>query len=254
MVTRRDLVAFLDEVLAPPAGLEDSARNGLQVEGAQSVRRVVFGVDACMALFEAALAWGAQAVVVHHGLFWGAGWGSVTGCDAARLRALLGAGINLYASHLPLDCHPRVGHNAVIARRLKLLDTEPFGLYHGIRIGCRGRLPEPMPLTRLAGEVETALETRCRILDAGRSDPVSSVAVVSGGGADLVSQCPDAGAQCLLTGELTHAAVHPAREAATPILAAGHYATEVWGLRALMAELQTSLPVECRFIDLPTGC
>jgi len=253
MISRRDLVTFLDDLLRPPAELRDSSRNGLQVEGTESIHRVAFGVDACMALFQAAAAWDAQAVVVHLGLFWHVGYQRVIGSDATRLRVLLGAGLNLYASHVPLDCHPRIGNNAVIAQRLGLLETGPFGLYGGIAIGRKGRLPQALSLAALAALTETALETTCRTLDAGSTQPVSVVGVVSGGGADLVSQCPGAGVHCLLTGELTHAAVHPAREAGTPILAAGHYATEVWGLRALMANLQAACPVECRFIPLPTG-
>jgi dinuclear metal center YbgI/SA1388 family protein len=254
MVTRRELVAFLDELLRPPAELKDSSRNGLQVEGTDGIHRVAFGVDASLALFQAAAAWDAQAIVVHHGLFWHDGYSRVVGAEAARLRVLLGAGLNLYASHVPLDCHPRVGNNAVIARRLGLLEIEPFGFYGGVPIGCQGRLPEPMTLGALASHIQTTLEAACRVLDAGCVQPVATLGVVSGGGADLVSQCPAAGVHCLLTGELTHAAFHPAHEAATPIVAAGHYATEVWGLRALMIEVQAACPVECRFFDLPTGC
>ena len=254
MVNRHDLVAFLDDLLRPPPELKDSSRNGLQVEGTDSIRRVAFGVDASLALFQAAAAWDAQAIVVHHGLFWHDGYSRVLGADAARLRVLLGAGLNLYASHVPLDCHPRVGNNAVIARRLGLLEIEPFGLYGGVSIGCKGRLPEPLPLAALVRHIETSIEAPCRLLDAGCVQPLARIGVVSGGGADLVSQCPAAGVHCLLTGELTHAAFHPAHEAATPIVAAGHYATEVWGLRALLVEVQAALPVECRFLDLPTGC
>jgi dinuclear metal center YbgI/SA1388 family protein len=254
MVTRRELVTFLDDLLRAPPELKDSSQNGLQVEGAEALHRVVFGVDASLALFQAALAWDAQAVIVHHGLFWHDGFARLLGADAARLRVLLSAGINLYASHVPLDCHPRLGNNAVIAARLGLLETEPFGMYGGIAIGCKGKLPEALPVASLAARVEVALETTCRVLEVGVSGPLTTVGIVSGGGADLVSQCPAAGVACLVTGELTHQCVHPAWEAATPVIAAGHYATEVWGLRALMAELQAALPVHCRFIDLPTGC
>jgi dinuclear metal center YbgI/SA1388 family protein len=253
MVSRTDLVAFLDRLLQPPPSLKDPSRNGLQVEGADTIHRVAFGVDACLALFQAAAEWQAHAIIVHHGLFWQEGYHRVVGNDAARLRTLLGAHISLYASHVPLDCHPRLGNNAVIAQRLGLLAVEPFGLYGGIPIGCKGRLPAALSLADLARHAEVTIEAPCRTLAAGPSRPLSTVGVVSGGGADLVSQCPEAGVQCLITGEMAHAAVHPAYEAATPIIAAGHYATEVWGLRALMAELQTALPIECRFIDLPTG-
>jgi dinuclear metal center YbgI/SA1388 family protein len=254
MVTRHELVTYLDDLLRPPPELKDASRNGLQVEGTDAVHRVAFGVDASLALFQAAAAWDAQALVVHHGLFWQEGFARVVGAEAARLRVLLSSGINLYASHVPLDCHPRVGNNAVIAGRLGLSGIEPFGVYGGIPIGCKGTLPEPLTLPALAARVEAALETSCRLLEAGASGPLATVGVVSGGGADLVSQCPAAGVACLVTGELTHQCVHPAWEAATPVIAAGHYATEVWGLRALLAELQAALPVTCRFLDIPTGC
>jgi dinuclear metal center YbgI/SA1388 family protein len=253
MVTRRELVTFLDDLLRPPAELKDSSRNGLQVEGTDAVHRVAFGVDASLALFQAAAAWDAQAIVVHHGLFWHEGFSRVLGAEAARLRLLLGAGLNLYASHVPLDCHPRLGNNAVIASRLGLLDVEPFGIYGGIAIGYKGKLAAAAPIAVLADHVAVALETTCRVLEAGSSGPLASVGIISGGGADLVSQCPAAGVACLITGELTHQCVHPAWEAATPVIAAGHYATEVWGLRALMAALQGALPVQCRFLNLPTG-
>jgi dinuclear metal center YbgI/SA1388 family protein len=253
MVTRRELVTFLDDLLRPPAELKDSSRNGLQVEGTDAVHRVAFGVDASLALFQAAAAWDAQAIVVHHGLFWHEGFSRVLGAEAARLRLLLGAGLNLYASHVPLDCHPRLGNNAVIASRLGLLDVEPFGIYGGIAIGYKGKLATAVPIAVLADHVAVALETTCRVLVAGSSGPLASVGIISGGGADLVSQCPAAGVACLITGELTHQCVHPAWEAATPVIAAGHYATEVWGLRALMAALQAALPVQCRFLNLPTG-
>ena len=253
MVTRRELVTWLDDLLRPPPELKDSSRNGLQVEGTDALHRIAFGVDASLALFQAAAAWDAQAVIVHHGMFWHDGFSRVVGAEAARLRVLLGAGINLYASHVPLDCHPRLGNNAVIAGRLGLREIEPFGVYGGIAIGCKGKLPEAMPVDLLASHVGMALEATCRVLDAGSSGPLLTVGVISGGGADLVSQCPAAGVECLITGELTHQCVHPAWEAATPVIAAGHYATEVWGLRALMAALQSALPVHCCFLDLPTG-
>jgi putative NIF3 family GTP cyclohydrolase 1 type 2 len=155
---------------------------------------------------------------------------------------------------VPLDCHPRIGNNAVIAGRLGLKEPEPFGLYGGIPIGWKGRLPQPLDLPSLAALVGKALEAPCRVVEAGPADPIAAVGIISGGGADLVTQCPAAGVQCLITGEVTHACVHLAWECATPVVAAGHYATEVWGLRALMADLQLALPVQCRFIDLPTGC
>ncbi|MBN2449132.1 MAG: Nif3-like dinuclear metal center hexameric protein [Lentisphaeria bacterium] len=253
MMSLTELVRTLDERLPAPAGLHDPSNNGLQVEGTPQVERVAFGVDASIALFREAAAWGAHVIMVHHGLSWGTGFTRILGPDAQRLKILLENNISLYASHIPLDCNPRLGNNAVILRRLGLKPDVPFGAYAGVPIGFQAPLPRPMTLKHLAQIVNKALETSCRVLTARENPTLRTVAVVSGGGADMVSQCRDAGIDCLITGEIAHQNVHPAWEAGIPILAAGHYTTETWGLKTVLQELEQTLPLACRFIDLPTG-
>lgn len=252
MVTRKALTTYLDGLLRLPPGGHDSSNNGLQVEGRAAVRRIVFGVDACLALFECAAKAGADFIVVHHGLSWGDNQRYLTGCRARRLEALFANGISLYASHLPLDAHPDIGHNAVIARRLGLSRVRPFFPYGSMDIGRCGDLPKPLPLHRLKQKVDEALNTETDVLRAG-SPVARRVGVVSGGGADAVEACVQQGCDCLVTGEYGHQHYHAVMELGVNVLAAGHYRSEMPGLEALMARLQARFKVPCEFIDLPTG-
>ncbi|OPZ24130.1 MAG: putative GTP cyclohydrolase 1 type 2 [Lentisphaerae bacterium ADurb.BinA184] len=250
---RAEIVRFLDDLLRPPPACEDSSRNGLQVEGRPEVRRIAFGVDACQALFDAAVAESADFVVVHHGLIWGGGLRDVAGINARRLGTLLGHGISLYASHLPLDMHPEVGHNAEIARRLDLRGRQPFFEYGGVPIGCQGELPTPHSLPELRALVERHLRTETRALPFG-PDTVRRVGIVSGGGGDAIAAAAEAGLDGLITGEVGHANYHVARENRLHVIAAGHYRSEIPGLECLMARLRERFGVAGVFLDLPTGC
>lgn len=252
MVTRERLVAFLDGFLRTPAGCHDPSNNGLQVEGRAPVARVVFGVDASRALIVAAAAAQADFIVVHHGMSWRDNLRTLTGYQAERLRLLFAAGLSLYAVHLPLDAHPELGNNAVIAARLGLVDTAPFFEYDGLDIGILGTLPEPLPRDVLVAQVGDVLGAQTQVLAFG-PERIARVGVVSGGGADAIEACAAADCQCLVTGEFGHSNVHVAAEVGMTVIAAGHYRTEVWGVQAVMARLQAELPVTCQFIDLPTG-
>lgn len=250
METRNRLVTFLDALLLPAEA--DPSNNGLQVEGAAEVRRAIFAVDASQELFDAAVAAKADFIAVHHGLSWRDNLKYLTGLSAARLRLLLGHGISLYASHLPLDAHPEVGNNAVLARDLGLADLEPFFEYAGVEIGCCGAWPQPRQLEQVAATIRAELDTDTRVYDFGGRE-VRRVGVVSGGGADAVFTCRKRHLDCLLTGEFGHEQYHSARELRVSVIAAGHYATETGGIRAVMERVQTEFSLDCSFVDLPTG-
>lgn len=253
MVLRTDLVEYLDTLLTPEQPCEDSSNNGLQVSGGDEVERIVFGVDACLGLFLEAAERDADLVVVHHGLSWGKGVRYFTGRTADRLRVLFANGMSLYASHLPLDAHPEVGNNAVIARKLGLSSIKPFARYGGLLIGWEAELEEPEARAEFAKRVEQALAAPVTVLPAG-SERVRRVGVVSGGAADMVEECAERGIDTLVTGELGHMHVHPARECQVNVIVAGHYRTEVCGVQALMERVQIDFPgVKCEFVDLPTG-
>lgn len=247
---RDALVSYLDTYL-DVAGWSDKSLNGLQVEGAERVRRVALATDTALATIAMAAEAGAQMLVAHHGLFWGR-VEPVTGPMRARLAALLRAELSLYVSHLPLDAHPAVGNNAVLARLLELEDLEPFGRWGDRAIGVLGRLPEVVGRAALAARLEALLGARPDVLAFG-GDTIRRVAVVSGAAADLVAEAAAAGADAFLTGETSHTAYHQARERRMNVVFAGHYATETLGVRALGDHLVDRFGVEAVFLDAPTG-
>ena len=251
MISRNELVGFIDELVPPLPGVDDSSNNGLQVEGVKNVGRVVFGVDACEALFTAAVESDADFIVVHHGLSWGDSLKYLQDITANRLRILFANGVSLYASHLPLDANCEVGHNAEIARRLEFRNVTPAFEYHGAFIGQLGELGESVTLDDLAKKIEDELGGTCTGWGFG-THKIRRVGVVSGGGADAIPEAAKRGVDCLVTGEVTHQHYHLMREYELNVIAAGHYATEKPGLEAVMGRISQHFDVECGFVELPT--
>jgi dinuclear metal center YbgI/SA1388 family protein len=243
------LVAYLDALLDARRG-RDYGPNGLQVEGRERVARVAVGVSACEELFERAAAAGADAVLVHHGLFWEGLPLTLTGYRYRRIAALVRSGMSLIAYHLPLDRHPELGNNAVAARLFGLQAIEPFGVHEGLPIGCKGLFNPPLP----AGE----LVARCRHLFSrdpvaflAGPDPVVSFGLISGGAQGEFLQAIAEGLDAYLTGEVSEWVMNVAREARVHYLAAGHYATERLGVQAVGAHLRERFGLEVEFIDVP---
>lgn len=249
-LSRAELVAHLDAFLAIGAWSE-RALNGLQVEGAEAVTRIALATDAALATIALAAEAGAQALIVHHGLFWGA-VEPVAGPHRVRLAALLDADLTLYAAHLPLDAHPVVGNNAVLADLLDLRERAPFGRVGAQTIGFCGELPMPLERAALAARLEALLEARPDVLAFGPAT-VARVAIVSGEGSEFIAEAAAAGADALITGETSHIAWHRAREHDLNVFFAGHYATETLGVQALGRHLAERFGVETVFLDAPTG-
>ncbi len=249
-VARDTLVAWLDEYLEVGAW-SDKAFNGLQVEGRGTVTTVATAVDAALATFAMAEEAGAELLLVHHGLFWGS-VEPVAGPLRERLAALLDSGLSLYAAHLPLDAHPEIGNNAILAELLEFEDREPFGQWDGEAIGVRGRLRDPATREDLAGRLEALLGARPDVLPFG-PDRIERVGVVSGDAASLVSEASSAGLDAFVTGETSHVAWHAAREHGINLFFAGHYATETVGVRALGERVSAVFGVDVVFLDAPTG-
>jgi len=248
---RDALVAWLDALLET-ARFRDSSVNGLQVEGADEVQRVAVATDACIETIEGALAAGAELLIVHHGLLWGA-CEPLRGAFGRRVRAAVRGGLNVYASHLPLDAHPEVGNNAELARLLGLQGLRPWGRYREQEIGLCGSLPEPLSRQALVERLTTVVAGPVRLLPFG-PEPLERVAVVSGGAADLLPQAVAEGLHALVTGEPAHSAFHVAREGAVSVLFGGHYATETLGVRALARRIEREHGLPWVFLDHPTGC
>ena len=230
---------------------EDYSNNGLQVEASSEVEKVAFAVDACKDCIDAAADAGAQLLVVHHGISWGPGFRRIVGTDAARFSAMFGRGVSLFAMHLPLDAHRTLGNNAVIADRLGLVDRQPFCEVRGLKIGVSGSPSTKMSLAEFDALVKAKISNSTLVLD-NTGGRISRVAVVSGQCSDFFSVCAENGIDCVLTGEVLHQHYHSAREYGVSVIAAGHYETETWGVRALQAEI-SRLGLETIFIDAPTG-
>ncbi|MEJ2152284.1 MAG: Nif3-like dinuclear metal center hexameric protein [Gemmatimonadota bacterium] len=230
---------------------EDSSMNGLQVEGGPTVDRVALATDAALATFSLAAEAGAQLLIVHHGLFWGQPI-AVTGTHRSRLATLLDNGVSLYAAHLPLDAHPEVGNNAVLAGMLGLIEQRPFGRYGGREIGVMGRLPQILSRADLAARIEALLGSPPDVLPFGQ-DSIDALAIVTGGAAEMVPEAAQSGVDAFVTGESSHIAWHVAREHRMNLVYGGHYATETLGVRALGDHLADRFGVETVFLDSPTG-
>ncbi|MYA64224.1 MAG: Nif3-like dinuclear metal center hexameric protein [Gemmatimonadetes bacterium] len=248
--TLAEIVGFLDEYLDVDRFPDyPNALNGLQVDGPEQVGRFAVAVDASEAVIEAARDW-ADLLIVHHGLFWG-GLQPLTGPHFRRIGLLVESGTAVYSAHLPLDGHPEVGNAAVLARKLGFASLEPFGEYQGTHIGCRGTL-EATPLADLAAALSVLTGDRVRTLPGG-ADTVTRVGIVTGGGASRLHEAAARELDVLITGEASHHHAIEAVELGVSVLLGGHYATEVWGVKAVMDLLENRFGIEGRFVDSPTG-
>lgn len=242
---RNDLVAYLDEFLAA-AAFRDYCPNGLQVEGRDHVDVIVTGVTASADLLDAAVAAGADAVLVHHGYFWKGEDPRITGMRRRRLASLLTHGISLLAYHLPLDAHPDIGNNAMLARRLDLAIEGRFGEQD---IGAYGVLGEPLRLEEFAARIASRLD-RQPLLIGDPERPVRRIAWCTGAAQGYFEQAAALGVDVYVTGEASEQTFHVARESGVAFIAAGHHATERYGIEALGAHLAARFGLSQRFIDL----
>jgi len=243
------LVAHLDRYLDAGAG-RDYAPNGLQVEGRSEVGRLVTGVSASEELLAQAVARGADAVLVHHGLFWEGMPRVLTGPMRRKVALLLRHEISLLGYHLPLDRHPEVGNNAVAARALGLVDLAPFALHEGLPTGFSGRFPAPVAATELVARCRGLFRQEPLAFLAG-PDPLTTVGIVSGGAQREVHQAIAAGLDAYVTGEATEWVMATARENRIHYLAVGHHAGERLGVLALGEHLTRELGLEVTFVDVP---
>jgi dinuclear metal center YbgI/SA1388 family protein len=244
------IIAALDELLEP-AAFRDLGPNGLQVPGAADVRRVVTGVSARRALIERAIELDAELVLVHHGLFWDFHPTGLTPVLAERLRLLFRHDVSLAGYHLPLDAHPVVGNNAILAERLGCERHEAFGEVNGVAIGRTGTFgPDGVTAEQLFARVREVTGREPTVF-AGGSERVRRIGIVSGSAADLLPAAIAAGLDAFLTGEPREHVMADALEGGIHFIAAGHYATETFGIRALGDWLADRFGVEHHWVDLP---
>jgi dinuclear metal center YbgI/SA1388 family protein len=245
------LCAHLDALLRP-ADFRDYAPNGLQVPGPGEVRAVVTGVSAHEALFERAAAQEADLVLVHHGLFWDGAPRALDAPMARKLKLLFDHDMALAAYHLPLDAHQELGNNASLARALGATAWEPFAPHRGAPIGVAARLGgDGMAPAELVARVGVAVGGREPLAFLDGPERVRTIGIVSGAAADHVHDAIALGLDAFLTGEPAERVMAVARENAIHFLAAGHHATETFGVRRLGEELAERFGVRHVFVDVP---
>jgi dinuclear metal center YbgI/SA1388 family protein len=248
MTSRQDLLQAFDTLLAPER-FKDYGPNGLQVEGRASVGKIVSGVTASRALIEAAIARKADALFVHHGLFWRGQDGRVTGWMKQRLALLLAHDINLYAYHLPLDAHPQLGNNAQLGAVLGLQADARFGEQELGWLGARSDGAAFADGEALAAHVRQALGRPVTCVP-GAAGPIRRIAWCTGGAQSYFEAAIAAGAQAFLTGEISEPQAHYARECGVTFLACGHHATERYGAPAVAGHVAQELGIAHEFVDI----
>ena len=246
-----ELVTYLDSYLRI-AEFADYGPQGLQVEAEnESIEKIAIAVDSAPPVIAAAAAWGADMLLVHHGLFWGPTQ-NIAGPLGRRVRGLLNAHMHLYAAHLALDGHDMVGNNAVLAQMFAVKVEEWWCTPKNQPIGVMGGVPDGTTLTSLTAAVGDKLGVEPRVLAHG-PESVNRVAIISGFGANKIDGAAALGADTFLTGETSHAQFYDASDYGLNVIYAGHYATETVGVKALGAHLVEKYGVETQFFDFPTG-
>lgn len=245
--TLRDLVRHCDRELRA-AAFRDYCPNGLQVEGCATVQRLACAVTANQSVLDAAVTWGADALLVHHGYFWRGEAAPVVGMKRRRLATLLAADMSLLAYHLPLDAHPSLGNNARLGALLGIGEVAPLDPESADGVGNLGAWPAPRPLAAVRAQL-AALTGREPLLVGDGERSVSRVAWCTGAAQAFIDRAAAAGAQLYISGEISEQTVHSAREQGIAYLAAGHHATERYGVQALAASLAERFALQWQFLD-----
>ena len=254
MVLRKTLTTYLEETFQVGV-TPDVSYNGLQFEGRKSIAKIVTGVDGTVDFFAEAVRRKADFALVHHGIFWKGGeWRTIDVYAQEILRILMKGNLNLYAIHLPLDLHPELGNNAQIARALGVTVDDPFGQFLKQKIGVLGHFPAPISVAAFKKKIRKAIGPVITHLDFGK-ERIRNIGIVSGGGWDSVTDplVAEGKVDAILTGEIIHQGVASCRQRKIHLLSAGHYATEVFGVRATGEALAEKFGIEHEFLDMPTG-
>lgn len=248
MALMSDMLSYCEQLLQPEQ-FNDYAPNGLQVEGNEEVSTLVTGVTACEALIDAAIELKADALLVHHGYFWRGESPVITGMKRARLAKLLVHNINLIGYHLPLDAHLEVGNNSQLASVLGIDVADRFALSDGTLLGFLSHFDTPRPADQFAAHVAQCLG-REPLHIAGTQAPIHTLAWCTGAAQDAIELANASGANAFLTGEVSERTVHEAREMGMHFFAAGHHATERYGVQALGALLAEQFQLTHHFVDI----
>lgn len=247
---RDELVRYLDDYLKI-GEIRDYGPQGLQIEGRAEIQKLVGMVDAHQPCVEAALAAGADLLLVHHGIFWGE-TKRLSGSFGRLVRTYLEADLNLYAAHLALDAHPEVGNNAELANKLGLAIQEWWGKVNGVPLAVLTEADAALTLDELVQRYEAAVGPVNLVLSHGPAQ-IRRVGILSGFGARQIEEAAALGCDAFITGETSHAQYYDALNAGIHVIYGGHYTSETVGVQALGRHLAEKFGVKFEFIDLPTG-
>ena len=248
MVTLKALLDYTNSLLSIDS-FADYCPNGLQVEGRAEVTRLVTGVTASLALIEAAIDAQADAILVHHGYFWKGEDACITAMKRKRLQRLLGTDTSLLAYHLPLDAHPELGNNAQLAERLGFQRQGSFGHDGGLALGQYGQLPQALTAAALGELIENQLGRVPQHIP-GPQTKIQTLGWCTGAAQTYIDAAAELGLDAFISGEISEQTVHVARERGLHYFAAGHHATERYGVQALGQHLAEQFEISHRFIDI----
>ncbi|HIF9312513.1 TPA: Nif3-like dinuclear metal center hexameric protein [Photobacterium damselae] len=243
------LERLLNDFLSPQL-INDYCPNGLQVEGKSEIKKIVTGVTACQELIDLAIAENADALLVHHGFFWKGEPAPLRGMKYHRIKALIENGINLYAYHLPLDVHPQVGNNVKLAQLLgiDIIGGLEQGNPHSIAL--YGELEQPLEASEFAARIAMTLQREPLYISGNQSQLIKTVGWCTGGGQDYIELAASQGIDAFISGEVSERTTHTAREMGIDYFAAGHHATERYGVKALGEWLAQEHGFDVQFIDV----
>lgn len=245
----KELEQYLTALLKPEQ-IKDFAPNGLQVQGNEHINKIVTGVTASKALIDRAISEQADAILVHHGYFWKNEPYVIRGMKHARIKALLVNNINLFAYHLPLDIHPTLGNNAQLATLFAITDVAPLELTNPLSVAMQGSFHQPCTGAEFAELINTTLERECLHISPASNKPIKTIAWCSGGGQGYIELAAEQGIDAFLTGEVSEQTTHIAHEMDIHCFAAGHHATERYGVKALGEHLAQKHGLEVLFVDI----
>lgn len=248
MVDIQDVLNYLDDTLEPHL-FRDYCPNGLQVQGKSHIQTLVTGVTASQDLVDAAIDLKADAILVHHGYFWKGEDPCVSGMKRNRLAALLKHDINLLAYHLPLDAHASLGNNAQLADLLNITVTDRFALGDGTMLGFIGELSTPSTVDCFSQHLKSKLQREPLTITAGNKS-IKKIAWCTGAAQDAIEQAYEQGADAFISGEISERTVHFAKEMGIHYFAAGHHATERYGVKALGEQLANKFQINHQFVDI----
>ncbi|MCD6367716.1 MAG: Nif3-like dinuclear metal center hexameric protein [Candidatus Aenigmarchaeota archaeon] len=248
MVDRDKLVEYCNKTLNVDK-ISDSSLNGLQVEGKNNIRKLVSAVSLTTEVIEKAVEKNADAILVHHGIFWSGVRPAITRVMKKRVKLLLDNEMNLLAYHLPLDLHPIYGNNIQIARTLNLKVDDGFGNYHGFEIGYRGRLKKQTSFKKFVDLVKRRINPDPLVFDFGKKF-IKTVGIISGGASFGLNEAIELGLDVFLTGEPQEFTEGLSKDAKINVIFAGHYATEVFGVKAFGEHLSKKFKIKHEFLDI----